>query len=109
LHRKSEHAFERQLTLLEDRCEVGALDKLHRDVLHASAFAEIVNARHVAMCDPARHQQLLLEALLELVGGLGVRDNVRANHLEGDCHAQFLIQAWYTAPIPPEPSSRSMR
>jgi hypothetical protein len=62
LHRKSEHAFERQLTLLEDRCEVGALDKLHRDVLHASAFAEIVNARHVAMCDPARHQQLLLEA-----------------------------------------------
>ena len=36
-------------------------------------------------------------------------DDVRANHLEGDTNAELVIHAWYTAPIPPAPRSRSTR
>ncbi len=49
--------FGRKLrALVNQAAKVLALDVLHGDELHTIALAQVINADHVAVCDPVRQQ-----------------------------------------------------
>ena len=48
--------------LVDEAAQILTLDEFHGDELHAITFAQVIDANHIAMCDPLREQELFLEA-----------------------------------------------
>src|SRR5690242_3356099 len=70
----------KNLLILNHFRQIASLDEGHRDELHSSAFAKIVDTQHVLMRDATGQQKLLLESLQDL----RVRHQVSTDDFEGD-------------------------
>src|SRR5690349_9893499 len=66
------------LLVLNHLSQVSSLDEGHRDELHSSAFAEIVNAEDVLVRDAAGEKEFLLKALQDF----RIRHELWPNDLE---------------------------
>src|SRR5580698_2991965 len=64
---------------LQDVVQILAIEKLHRDELHALRLAQVVNPDHVAMGNLRREQQFLFET----GQNLGIRSHLRTDDLQG--------------------------
>ena len=99
----------RQLALLLDhRGEVVALDVRHRDVLDAVDLAEIVNANDVLVRHLPRQHSSRLNRRSTSAALLGSAVTSGRMTLIATATPSSASQAWYTAPMPPTPSSRMM-
>ncbi len=76
---------------LETGGEINTLHELHRDVLDAVDFAEVVDSHHVRVRDLPREQQLSLETTLDLAGGGGVGHGLGPDHLDGDRNPELGV------------------
>ena len=103
-----QHAGTGSLPSREDGREIVALDVRHRDVLDAVDLAEIVNADDVLVRDLPGEQQLALEAALDFAAAPGSAAISGRTTLSATATPSSASHAWYTAPIPPRPSSRMM-
>ena len=74
--------------VLNERGQRGAPDQLHRDVVGPVRFAEVVGPHHIAMGDPPRQPELLLEALEH--GGAQLLE-LRPQHLDRHELAELAV------------------
>ena len=70
-----------------DTGEVMSVNVLHRQELHASGFAEVVDAQDVLVCDVARELNLALEAL----ENCRITGEIETNDFERDVAVELAI------------------